>query len=374
MADKSIKSSADTVFGTEPMAVLVSKYKKALMGVAALLIFYFHTHACYLMDIGPLGEWEAYLKRIFFFGVDMFMMLSGMGVVFSLAKNSIGKFYVNRLKRIYPPILIAALVMMYVDKWPFLVFIKKVTGYAFFFEWFYSFLWFFTAILVLYLVSPLLNKMFEKSENKLLTSLLFLVYYILVVNLIYRKTSLDIWDYYGFTNRIPIFVFGMYLGHVLREQKTSDITYPESSKVFLYVGLLFLGGFLAFATSLEEKWFLVPISNCFMPNILLSISVCFLLALLFDKGENSNRFISKITDIILKILGFYGMISFEFYIVQEWICSKMLDAFSIEGRVNSMIFNILLFIVVTVSALVLYYVAKYIVKGLEKACLRKTKH
>lgn len=357
-------------FNISTTASLVSKYKQAIMGVAALFIFYFHTHACYLMDIGPLGEWEVYIKRILFFGVDMFLLLSGMGVVFSLKKNNVVRFYINRLKRIYPPVILAAIVMMFVDKWSITVFFKRISGYSFFFEWFYSFLWFFTAILILYIVSPLLYKWLEKDGNRFIKVLLFFVFYMILVNAVDRKTSLDIWDYYGFTNRIPIYVFGMYLGFCIQSKKELDESCGISGlEVMLYLGMLIFGGFLAYVTSFEGQWLLVPNSNNFLPNILLGISCCFLIPVIINKCENTKGVISNITKVIKIILDFFGMISFEFYIVQEWICDKMLKVVVIDGRVNSFMFNVKMMVACVITALILRYISGYVVKGIEIFCL-----
>jgi len=81
-------------------ATLLSKYKKSIMGLAALIIYYYHNHAVFLMDIGPFGVCEDFFKQIFFFGVEIFMLLSGIGIVSSLKKNNTAQFYLNRFLRV----------------------------------------------------------------------------------------------------------------------------------------------------------------------------------------------------------------------------------------------------------------------------------
>ena len=46
------------------MKALLSKYRKPLMGLAAIFILVYHTYAKFLMRIPFLGEAEAFISRI----------------------------------------------------------------------------------------------------------------------------------------------------------------------------------------------------------------------------------------------------------------------------------------------------------------------
>jgi len=354
----------------------ISKYRKELMGLAALFILYFHTHACIWVGIWGMGTSEAFLKRILFFGVDIFMLLSGLGVVFSLRKNTLKQYFVNRVLRVYPPVIMMALLIKFHDKWTWLEFVKKASGEAFF-EYMYSFLWFFTAILLVYFVAPLIQRIIIKCNNRMMFSLIFIVLNVLISTILDRGTNLQIWDYLGVWNRVPLFVFGMQLGNIsLNSNDCTDCA--DDSEVFacdklefvFMLGCLVLGGFYAYVTCVEEKWLLVPNSNCFLPNIMLSISVCYLMTLLLDRMKMAKNFAKVLLDIISKILGFFGMISFELYVVQEWICGRLLRIISIEGRLNSMRFNIICFSVVLLSALLLYFLSQNVIKVIKKVCVK----
>ena len=83
---------------------LISKYRNALMGVAALIICYFHEFLPVFPNGTFLYEVEDLIIRVSFYGVDVFMLLSGMSVANSLIKDShLGRFYAKRAKRIPAP-------------------------------------------------------------------------------------------------------------------------------------------------------------------------------------------------------------------------------------------------------------------------------
>lgn len=70
---------------------LISKYRSALMGVAILLIIIHH-----------LAEKNTIL-RIGYVGVDIFLFVSGLGLVFAWKKlPDIKVFYKRRFLRVYP--------------------------------------------------------------------------------------------------------------------------------------------------------------------------------------------------------------------------------------------------------------------------------
>ena len=65
-----------------------------LMGVAIILIILYHAY-CVLG--GPF-----IFFKYGYIGVDIFLLLAAFGLSYSYTKNTFGKFYLNRLKRIYP--------------------------------------------------------------------------------------------------------------------------------------------------------------------------------------------------------------------------------------------------------------------------------
>lgn len=80
----------------------ISKYRNELFGVAIISIITLH-------HFEDVGGGKLYLNFIGAIGVDIFMFLSGMGLCFSMKKNSnIKDFYIRRIRRILPTYLLVA--------------------------------------------------------------------------------------------------------------------------------------------------------------------------------------------------------------------------------------------------------------------------
>ncbi len=89
---------------TESDLNLLSRYRSALMGIAALAYPLFSRVAPY-GRFDPDRQAEGFVKRTGFFGVDIFPMLSGIGLVYSMQKKpKVLTFYGRRLKRIILPL------------------------------------------------------------------------------------------------------------------------------------------------------------------------------------------------------------------------------------------------------------------------------
>lgn len=323
------------------------------MGLAAIFILVYHTYAKFLMCIPFLGEAEAFISRILFFGVDIFLLLSGLGMAYSLSERSVAKFYVNRAKRIILPVVIICIVMAAIDSWPFAIFINRVSG-LFVFENMYSFLWFYPAIILYYFLAPFLYAAVKRFKNKYLFAGLFFIAYVIVANVLNMQTGgqFEMWS--GIFNRLPIFVLGICIGC----DDNDSIVVFDMKKIVAASVLLVLGGTMAWYTSVMEKKLLVPGSNSFLPNICLSIATCLIVCALLEKLESNDR--TKIKERITKVLGFFGMISFELYLVQEWICKKLLAVYEPVGRHKSVIFDVMCWTIVTLAALLLHYVVEFI--------------
>ena len=134
---------------------LISKYRGAIMGAAALWILFFHEWQPIFGDVPYLSFAEKFLKRIGFCGVDIFLLLSGIGLTFSIGKTGVGMFYYKRFKRLAFPFLGMAVLRGILEGWSFSAFWKNVSGVHFYTKSMYSFLWFVTAIATLYLLFPL---------------------------------------------------------------------------------------------------------------------------------------------------------------------------------------------------------------------------
>ena len=90
---------------------------------------------------------------------------------------------------------------------------------------------------------------------------------------------------------------------------------------------------------------ILPVSNCCIPNFLIAVSLPLLIAKVMDMLCTVK--LIKYADIILiKIFSFFGMISLEFYCVQEWIAKKILP--EMVQHADNLLVNLELLIIVSI--------------------------
>ena len=92
---------------------LINKYRGQIMGVAALWIVVYHTwYRIFTPETSPklLYYIELAISKLGYFGVDIFFLLSGIGLSYAIGKYSLKEFWLRRFKRLAYPVLIAAAV------------------------------------------------------------------------------------------------------------------------------------------------------------------------------------------------------------------------------------------------------------------------
>ena len=323
------------------------------MGIAALSIYFFHAWIPITLEpqhssVFLLSFLEHFSKKIGFFGVDIFMLLSGIGITFAIKKESLPKFYYRRIRRLLLPFATVGIIRGITQNWGWKVIIGNLTGFNFFTKDINSFLWFVPAIAILYLLFPLYYKIFNKFPNKILfTAGVIMIW--LLISVMVKDIMRE--DLFGFTNRIPVFVIGILIGYLIQNGKGIDLTVHSCILLFI---MLFTGLYLAYVTNFKDFYLIVPLGNSFLPNLFISISLSLLVSKLFEMLE--KRF-SKFAGIILKIIGFFGMISLEFYCVQSWFID-IIPLLTEDGWSKHLV-NIMLFFIITALSWVAYVLFKY---------------
>ncbi len=324
--------------------LLLSKYRNAIMGIAALWILCFHAW----IPVTPIpseGNFnifsflERYIKNIGYCGVDIFLLLSGLGLTFAIKKSSLLKFYYRRLRRIVLPSLVVFIFLWKVFGWSTTEFIQNASGFTFYFKDAECVLWFVPAIVTLYLLFPLYFRFFGKAKNKVLfTAITITVWFIIsfVLKDIMRT------DLYGFTNRIPVFLIGILFGHITQNNK--KIVFKAWTYVLLLITLT-AGLILTYFTTLQNVYLILPVGNCFLPNLLIAVSLPFLVAKLLDLAE---RHLSKFGKGINVVLGFFGTFTLESYCIQEWFIRIIPDL--MNDGISIHLINIGMFFVINATA------------------------
>lgn len=288
---------------------LIAKYRVHIMGAAALWVYAFHEWSTLFLQWGALGTALRFVIGGGFCGVDIFLLLSGMGLTHAIDKYSLGEFYKRRFLRVLLPCVLTLLGMMLLYGWSFHHFLKVASGYSFYFENMYAALWFSFAILTLYLVFPLYYALFRKASRKVLfTALMLLIWYGASIALI---GTLRI-DLYGFTNRIPVFLVGILCGWLSRNK---PMTFRRVH--WCVFAVIWAAGFAcSYLTRYMDVYMLVPDSVCGVPNFLIAIGTVFLMPQILNLMD---RYLPKLGKGVCKVLTFYGVMSFELYCMQEML-------------------------------------------------------
>ena len=340
--------------------LLVSKYRGAIMGIAALWIYVFH--AWVIMSPEPeKGSFSLiyfladYNKRLGYAGVDIFFLLSGIGLTFAIKKESTLKFYYKRIRRVALPALTIGIIRGIVQDWGFMETLRIVSGFNFFTKTAYDFVWFVPAIIICYFFFPFYWKLFEKISNKFLFTagavIVWLAVALLLRNVIRR-------DLCGFINRIPIFLIGILCGYLTQERKNAVFkvrTYLLLS-ASLISGLVFW--YLVVFKGLD---YYVTSGHCFLPTLLIAIGLTFLTAKLLDVID---RRLSRFGKVLSAILVFMGSISLELYCVQWWFADMV--PILLEAGWPKYLVNISMFLMTTAAAWVMSMLIKFFWELVEK--------
>lgn len=276
------------------MVEKLSKYRKELFGISAIAILLLHigTYANLIPTTFIFGKVVLLVFEIGSYGVDIFLILSAIGLTYSIEKNSLARFYLNRIKRTFLPYLFFALFYFlwydfFVAKDGIIQFILNTLSLNYFIVGPVFPLWFVPFILVMYLVFPILNAINNKS--KVFT--VFLIVFVIVLEsfLLFAKSALYE-SYEIFISRIPVFLFGVILSK-------SKIGFSKKYNIILLpIGLVSL--FAYYFLALPEMF------NRYLLFIF-AISLC---AFYITIREHINL------SALGKVFGFAGKYSLEIYV------------------------------------------------------------
>ncbi len=152
----------------DSLGTLISKYRSELMGLCIIWIMLFHSGIPAPENIVLRAIWYLFVRLGGGCGVDIFLILSGFGLMFSglkredrEKKESISSFYKRRLIRILPTYFVIAIIF-YVIKF-------NNIGEFFYNVFFLNFIidgkrdfWYIFAILLCYLIFPLYRFLVKK--------------------------------------------------------------------------------------------------------------------------------------------------------------------------------------------------------------------
>ncbi|MDV7102877.1 acyltransferase [Vibrio sp. TH_r3] len=208
-----------------------------LWGVAILWVMLFHSKIVISESIFYIPI--KILKSSGYIGVDIFILLSGMGVYHSINDGFCFKKYISRRLLKIIPAFWFSLTIFYI--------LKSYDGFQYeASEIIYSFLgldlfindsivyWFIPSIFICYLIAPILVKVLDScySDRYKLTSLLIL--YILGLIIVYNFLSVILIFYI----RVPVFFLGLYVGKCIVRTSVTPQNLVRNSTIITIVGML----------------------------------------------------------------------------------------------------------------------------------------
>lgn len=165
--------------------------------------------------------------NIGYMGVDVFMLLSGYGIVKSLSRNTLKQFYMNRTRKIFPlwMIMITAsfcvnLISGGVNDRGIDVLLLNITSLSFYCDPDLLPEWYLATLMLFYALSPLLKILLEKGG----WSLLLMIGLTVVIEEEIWGTGK--WQYANAIARFPIYLLGMMCAIKNKEDLPYKITVP----------------------------------------------------------------------------------------------------------------------------------------------------
>ena len=277
------------------------------MGACILWIVFFHTKILFPGWLAPL---EA-VRDYGFAAVDIFFLLSGIGMVFSLRKTPcLAHFYRKRVLRLVPTywlFIVAsyALRMVFGSTQPIEV-VYALFGLDFFVYGSLS-TWFVPALLLLYIVTPPLYWAFQKlGSYKALA--LFTTITVMLTQLISSSEAAHLMI---FTTRIPVFLLGLCIG---MKMEKDDTTRTRTILPLCLLAIMVLGATLIHIHNIAEVDNIYQTALPWHLTALLSLPLAVVLSRAIEAGKNT----------IGAFLRFFGGLSLELYIVHMFLFELLL--------------------------------------------------
>lgn len=304
------------------------------------------------------------LASLGFSGVNVFLLLSGFGLAFSMSRTQIKSsltwkelpwknFFLRRLLRIYPLYILAhilffflgAAVGKYADMPLDIGFILSLTGLRVFFpEYFWygpdSF-WFIGLIVQFYFLFPLLFWLLSKTGQ---LKFLILTFTLCAFS---RYLTFSLENSYEFMlglspNRLAEFSLGMAVGYGTSISQGFQLSDCSLQNKFFWIGSilsLLITGLIYWEPS-------SPVRSLFL-DLILSIAFFTLISILVK--------ISSKISYLYKFLLFIGSISYSFYLLHSPPIRPAFAVFNSLGVKNFFLGTILYLVIMGIASFALYY-------------------
>ena len=303
------------------------KYRNLIYGLAAIWIVLYHIHLKYPLGVPVLSP----ILKMGNMGVDIFLLLSAVGLSYSIEKNDTKTFYKNRLKRTFITYLLIAGPFIL---WKYFIaqsitlmtvpnFLSELSTLSYFWtkEGTYPF-WYVPCILLFYALYPVFYRIYKKNKfyivGLIIISVIAEILLVLVGSPIITVTERTF-------SRIPIFLTGILLSDYVKKEKKISLPWVIVSFLVLAITMV-----------------IYPVTNLYRIHTVL-VRYCYgIMAIaLIIFGAFIMELIKKFkaTDVFIKIFSFFGAISLEIYLVHVAII-RVLTHYNLHQRTHWSIYYI----------------------------------
>lgn len=200
-------------------------YRNEIFGLAAIWIILFHVYGNVRIGLFRGSFWVANYLNLGNSSVDIFLLLSAIGLSASMGKNTVGAFYRNRLLRVAVPFLLAAVPYFLWYDFGYArdgagQFLLNISTLNYWLTDSYP-VWYVAFIAVAYALYPLLHRLDRKTHHVATIALMAAA---VVFEYVCWRTGSVIYDNAERAlSRIPVFLLGMLLAPWLLENRDRKI-------------------------------------------------------------------------------------------------------------------------------------------------------
>jgi peptidoglycan/LPS O-acetylase OafA/YrhL len=312
-------------------------YRSVWMGLAILWIMFFHSDMALILPF-------SYLKVIGYGGVDIFFFASGIGNYYSYLKDENPlEFFKRRIFRLIPVYIPVILIWCLFSVMGNQISILSVPGNLLGIQGFTTnggeFSWFFTGIMICYLLTPYFAAFIKK--NKMSKNILLVLLLIVISSCFIKDTKFLI-----SMVRIPIYVIGMLFA------KNDD--YNVRKLAGLWIGGFVLGNIALFCSIVYATEHLWDYGLYWYPFILITPFLCWIMS------EVSALFDKSVLKVIPKFFSLLGGISFELFMI-HWLAFEMF-----RDTINSSANPNLFWVAIYLASILCAFGFSFIVKSIRK--------
>ncbi|MBR5289317.1 MAG: acyltransferase [Clostridia bacterium] len=337
---------------------LVSCYRSAIMGAAALMILLYHCWIKQNLQLWILPLVEARLVALGFIGVEMFLFLSGMGLTSAIDKyDSIWTFYAKRIRRMAPAYLFAVLLYTWRRGHGIKEYLMLATGYVHVTESITALLWYVPAAMILYAVFPLYHRFLTRAKHETVFTLNCIGVWMLLTLAFQDAVRSDLWV---FLNRVPVFLLGVLAG---RLRRTRQVTF--SGAHWFGVVIAFVLGFEMTRMAAIGKITLFPEAVYSLEAAMMGIALVLLLALLCWLMEACAGLAGRALRLCVAALSQIGRFSLELYCIHQWLNGEIYRC--LDGRMSTLMINAVTILCNLLAAWLLLGAQNALLKGIDNA-------